>query len=103
MDFAEIEQCQSDGDWNAAAVILGYAAKHLVMAGADCVTIYTNTMQCLSDQVCNGINVTCLHIGDALGEFALRNDYLCLGLLGTRLTMEDSFYSIACVVTLVSM
>lgn len=34
VDFAKIEQCRSDGAWNVA-VILGDAAKRLVMAGAD--------------------------------------------------------------------
>ena len=92
VDFAEIEQCQSDGNWNAV-VILGDAAKQLIMAGADCVAIYTNTMHIVFDQVCEWINITCLHIGDALGEFASRDDHLCLGLLGTRFTMEKSFLS----------
>ena len=93
VDFAEIEQCQSDGDWNGAAVILGDAAKQLMMAGADCVVICTNTMHLVFDQVCDGINVICLHIGDALGEFASPDDHLCLGLLGTRFRMEESFLS----------
>ena len=93
VDFAEIEQCQSDGNWVGAAVILGKAASQLVTVGADCVAICTNTMHIVFDQVCGGINVPCLHIGDALGEFASRNDYLCLGLLGTRFTMEKSFLS----------
>ena len=88
VDFAEIEQCQSDGNWVGTAVILGKAASQLVTVGADCVAICTNTMHIVFDQVCGGINVPC--IGDALsdGEFASRNDYLCLGLLGTRFTME---------------
>ena len=93
VDFAEIEQCQSDGNWDGAAVILGDAANQLIMAGADCIAICTNTMHIVFDQVCDGINVPCLHIGDALGEFASRNDYVCLGLLGTRFTMEQSFLS----------
>ena len=59
-------------------------------------------MHIVFDQFCDAFNVPCLHIGDSLGEFASRNGYLRLGLLGTRFTMEDSFYPIACVVTLVS-
>ena len=86
--FAEIEQCQSDGNWDGGAVILGDAANQLIMAGADCVAICTNTMHFVFDQVCGGINAPCLHIGDALSEFASQNDQLCLGLSGTRFTME---------------
>ena len=83
VDFAEIEQCQSDGNWDDAAVILGDAANQLIMAGADCVAICTNTMHIVFDQVRGGINVPCLHIGDALSEFASQNDQLCLSLSGT--------------------
>ncbi len=93
MDFAEIEQYQSDGDWNGGAVILGDAVTQVVMAGANCVAICTNTTHLVFVQICDGINVTCLHTGDALGEFASRTDYLCLGLLGTRFTMKESFLS----------
>ena len=93
VDFAEIEQCQADTDWNGAAAILRDAANQLVMAGAECVVICTNTMHIVFDQVCDGLSIPCLHIADALGEFASRNDYLCLGLLGTRFTMEKSFLS----------
>ena len=93
VDFAEIERCQADTDWNGAAAILRDAANQLVMAGAECVAICTNTMHIVFDQVCDGLSIPCLHIADALGEFASRNDYLCLGLLGTRFTMEKSFLS----------
>ena len=75
VDFAEIEQCQSDGDWNATALILEDAAKQLVMAGADCVAICTNTMHLGFDQGRDRINIPCLRIGDALGELASRNEY----------------------------
>ena len=80
VDFAEIEQRQSDGNWDGAAVILGYEANQLIMAGADYVAICTNTMHIVFDQVSDGINLLRLHIGDALGEFASPKDHLCLGL-----------------------
>ena len=102
VDFAEIEQYQSDGDWNGGA-ILGDAVTQVVMAGANCVAICTNTTHLVFVQICDGINVTCLHTGDALGEFASRNDYLCLGLLGTRFTMKNPSCPIDCVGALVSM
>ena len=93
VDFAEIEPCQSDGDWNDISTIVVDAAKQLVMTGADCVAICTNAMHVVVGQVCDGINKLCLHIGDALGEFASWDDFLCLGLLGARFTMEKSFLS----------
>ena len=35
VDFAEIEKCQSEGDWEKSADILSEAARNLEKAGAD--------------------------------------------------------------------
>ena len=44
VDFAEIEECQSKGEWERSAEILGEAAQALETAGADFILICTNTM-----------------------------------------------------------
>lgn len=44
VDFHEIEQCQSSGDWERAGEILAQAAQSLQKAGADFIVIATNTM-----------------------------------------------------------
>ena len=43
VDFQEIEECQTRGDWEKSARILGDAAKGLEGAGAECIVICTNT------------------------------------------------------------
>ena len=44
VDFQEIEACQSAGDWDRSALLLGAAAQNLEKGGADFIVICTNTM-----------------------------------------------------------
>ncbi len=52
VDFQEIEECQTRGDWEKSARILGDAAKGL--EGADCIVICTNTMHKVAPQIGGG-------------------------------------------------
>jgi aspartate racemase len=91
VDFSEIELLQQQGDWDQAGEILGAAAKSLETAGADCVLICTNTMHKVAPDVAQSIKVPLLHIMDAVGDAVLSDGLDCVGLLGTRFTMEQRF------------
>lgn len=92
VDFAEIEALQHQGDWPATAEILSRAASSLERAGADFLMIGTNTMHKVAPEIEQAIQIPLLHIADATAE-VLRNDGInCVGLLGTRFTMEQAFY-----------
>ena len=54
-DFAEIEELQVAGDWNAAGVLLGRQAQALETAGAEAILICTNTMHRVADAVQAGL------------------------------------------------
>ena len=51
VDFQEIEACQSAGDWDKSARLLGVAARALEKGGADFFVICTNTMHKVADAV----------------------------------------------------
>lgn len=92
VDFAEIEVLQKQGDWTGAAALLGQAAKAVEAGGADFLLLCTNTMHKIAPEIEAQINIPILHIADATGR-QLRNDGVQrVGLLGTRYTMEQSFY-----------
>ncbi|MEE4166848.1 MAG: aspartate/glutamate racemase family protein [Desulfocapsaceae bacterium] len=91
-DFAEIEGLQSAGKWQEAANLLAEAASRLEAAGADCMLICTNTMHKVADQVAASIQVPLLHIADATAERIVADGVTTVGLLGTRFTMEETFY-----------
>ncbi|MGG3563365.1 aspartate/glutamate racemase family protein [Neobacillus rhizosphaerae] len=92
VDFAEIEKCQSEGDWVRAGKILADAAKSLVLSGADFIIICTNTMHKVIDAIQENINIPILHIADATATQIKKNGLKTIGLLGTKYTMEQDFY-----------
>lgn len=92
LDFAGIEDCQREGDWDGAGVLLAAAARALQVAGADLIGLCTNTMHRVADTIQTAVAVPLLHIADATGAALVAAGVHRVGLLGTRFTMEQSFY-----------
>jgi aspartate racemase len=92
VDFAVVEQLQRHGEWTEAAALLLSAARRVERAGADFVLICTNTMHKVADRVQAGLRIPLLHIADATALRVQRAGLHRVGLLGTRFTMEESFY-----------
>jgi len=92
VDFHEIEQLQATGNWPAAGVLLGQAARSLAAAGAEAVLICTNTMHKVADAVQAAVSVPLIHIADATADAVHQAGLTTVGLLGTRFTMEQPFY-----------
>jgi aspartate racemase len=92
VDFAEIERCQSEGNWVKAGEILVVAAKALENGGADFIVICTNTMHKVIDAIQRNINIPILHIADATATQIKKHGIKTIGLLGTKYTMEQDFY-----------
>ena len=92
-DFAEIAALQDEGDWDEITKLMIAAALRLEEAGAGLLVICTNTMHKVADEVQKDIRVPLLHIADATaGEIKARG-LKKVGLLGTRATMEENFYT----------
>ena len=92
-DFEEIAEMQKKAEWNKLAEVLSIAAKNLENAGAEVVLICTNTMHKVADAVADSINVPLLNIIDVTAERIKRKKLKKIGLLGTKFTMEDGFYT----------
>ena len=91
VDFAELEDNMSTGNWDGNAGILSDAAKRLEGAGADFIVIATNTMHKLVPQIEKEINIPILHIADAAAAAVKRDKIKKVGLLGTKFTMTQDF------------
>lgn len=78
--------------WDLVAQGLSEAAQKLEAAGADFIVIATNTMHLVFDQVQASVTVPMLSLLDAVGDAVLARGIETVGLLGTRFTMEKSFY-----------
>jgi aspartate racemase len=92
VDFHEIERLQHSGDWQAAGAVLADAARALEAAGAEFVVLCTNTMHMVAPAIEAAVRIPLFHIADPTAD-AIRNcGFSTVGLLGTRFTMEQSFY-----------
>ena len=91
-DFAEVATLQNEGNWDEIIKLMIGAAQRLERAGADFLVICTNTMHKVADVVQKDIRVPLLHIADATAEEIKSRGLEKVGLMGTRLTMEEDFY-----------
>lgn len=92
VDFHDIERMQHAGDWAAAAAQLAEVARAVERAGADFLVLCTNTMHKVAAEIENAVRIPLLHIADATAEEITKAGLSTIGLLGTRFTMEQSFY-----------
>lgn len=92
VDFDEIEKLQHENKWAETAEILSKAAQSIEAGGADFLIICTNTMHKVAAEIEKSVSIPLLHIADATAEKLLFDNIKKVGLLGTRFTMEQSFY-----------
>jgi aspartate racemase len=92
VDFAEIADMQSKGQWDLAGKRLATIAKRLEGAGADCLVLATNTMHKLAPDIEAATHIPLLHIADATAEAIKAAGLKRPGLMATAYTMEQDFY-----------
>ena len=92
VDFAEIEPLQRAGRWDHAAEHMVRAALSVEAAGAAFLVLCTNTMHKTAGEIERQASIPLLHIADATAQKIRDQALTCVGLLGTRFTMEDDFY-----------
>ncbi|APW47633.1 aspartate/glutamate racemase family protein [Rhodoferax antarcticus] len=92
VDFAEVEQFQASGQWQAAGAMLADIARKLEAAGAEALVICTNTMHKVADAVQAAVSIPLLHIADPTALAIQQAGLHKVGLLGTRFTMAQDFY-----------
>lgn len=93
VNFGEVEAMMQDDDWPAIVDTLQQAASQLQRAGADFIILCTNTMHRCADEVAASIDIPLLNIIDATGREIRAAKLKKVGLLGTRFTMRETFFS----------
>ena len=91
-DFNEIEALQNEGDWEKLTTSMIKIAKKLEKFGAELIVICTNTMHKVADEMQRNLSIPIIHIADATAEKIQEQNLQKVGLLGTKFTMEESFY-----------
>lgn len=92
VDFQPLEKFMHQGSWIECGKILVHAARRVEAAGADFLLICTNTMHKLAPTVAEAVSIPLLHIADATAMAIKARGIRTVGLLGTKLTMEEDFY-----------
>ena len=93
VDFHEIERLQAIGEWDKSAGLLSEAARSLERAGADFLVICTNTMHKVAPAIRASVSIPVLHIADATADALIEKGIRKAGLLGTKYTMTQDFYT----------
>jgi aspartate racemase len=92
VDFGEIEVLQHQGRWDELGQLLAREARRLEDAGADFLVLCTNTMHLVVPHIEGTVTIPLLHIADATAGRIKKAKVRRVGLLGTRFTMEETFY-----------
>jgi len=93
VSFQQFEDWMESGEWDAIAWALAEGLRRLHAAGADFAVIATNTMHLLFDRLERDSPLPLLSIVDATARAIRRAGARTVGLLGTRFTMEKTFYA----------
>ena len=93
VEFAPILKMQGAGKWDEIASIMIDKAHKLEQAGSQGIMLCSNTMHTVADEVSSELSVPLLHVADAVGKAVSSSGGGTLGLVGTRFTMEGTFYA----------
>src|SRR5690554_1898697 len=90
--FEDIKALQHAERWDDLGHEMQRAAKQLEAGGADVVVLCTNTMHKVASHIESALGIPFLHIVDPTAIAIQASAVQCVGLLGTRFTMEQGFY-----------
>lgn len=91
IDFHEVESTITKGEWERSNYLLLEAAQKLEKAGAEFITICSNTMHKCVPEIKKKTNIPLLHIVDSTSKAIKKRGINSALLLGTRFTMEEEF------------
>jgi aspartate racemase len=92
VDFGEVEAFMKEKDFDGIRAMMVRSAQRLEKAGADFVLIGANTMHFAADTVREALTVPLVSIMDATIEAIHKKSLIKVGLLGTKITMEEDFF-----------
>jgi len=92
LNFAQVGELQSAGEWEQLSEIAIASAKRLEAAGAEGLILCSNTAHKMHDWIDGEIKIPMLHIGDVTAAKLQADGVKRAGLIGTRFTMTENFY-----------
>jgi len=93
VDFARVQPLTERGEWDQVLEILLKAARDIERGGADFLVLCANTAHKLAGDIGRGIGIPIVHIVDETAREIGKAGVDKVGLLGTRFTMEEEFFT----------
>jgi len=91
-NYAEIAALNQENNHAGVLKMVTDAAHKLEMCGVDGIALCANTLHFYADDLQSQITKPIIHIASATADEIKREGYLTIGLLGTKMTMEENFY-----------
>jgi aspartate racemase len=88
LNFADVQRA----GWASSGPLLIRAAQALEQSGADAIVLCANTAHRFADEIRSVIRIPLIHIVEATVASIRAQQLRTVGLLGTKVTMESSFY-----------
>lgn len=92
VNFNDFKTLQEKDDWEQIEKMMSGIAQRLETAGADCIVMATNTPHLIAGTVRQKIKIPLLHIAEETAKEIVQQKISKAGLLGTKFTMEHSFF-----------
>jgi aspartate racemase len=92
LNYEEFKPPANPADWGPTSEALAKIAKNLEMSGAECIVLCANTPHMAADFIQKQIGIPLIHIAEETAKEIARHNITKVGLLGTKLTMEQSFF-----------
>lgn len=92
INYGEIDALNQRHDMKGVFSLVRDAADRLVFSGAECIVICANTLHQFAEELERQIDIPLIHIGVSTVQEIQKKGFACVGLLGTKQTMEMDFY-----------
>ncbi len=92
VNFAEFNPPIDPNEWGELKKKFSGIAQNLERAGAECIAFCANTPHIIADEIQMMIKIPIINIAEETAKVVSKNNFKKVGLLGTRITMEQSFY-----------
>lgn len=92
VNFAEFNPPTDPNEWGELTQKFAEIAKNLEKSGAECVVFCANTPHLIVDEIQPLVNIPIISIAEETAKEIAKSSLKKVGLLGTRITMEQSFY-----------
>ncbi len=93
INFGDIVACNEQNDMGGVYTLVKDATEKVINAGAEGIVLCANSLHKFANKIQKEINVPVIHIAEATAREISNNKISTVGLLGTKYTMEENFFT----------